>query len=64
MAKEQATKTVRKSKVKYFPDQFEDEGVLYVFRKHPVVMRKGLIWGIVRLARRTDLHIVPDVHTQ
>lgn len=30
---------------KYFPDQFEDEEVLYVFRKHPVVMRKGLIFG-------------------
>jgi hypothetical protein len=28
---------------KYFDDQFEDEEVLYVFRKHPVVMRKGLI---------------------
>jgi hypothetical protein len=28
---------------KYFSDQFEDEEVLYVFRKHPVVMRKGLI---------------------
>jgi hypothetical protein len=31
--------------VKYFPDQFEDEEVLYVFRKHPVVMRKGLVFG-------------------
>lgn len=30
---------------KYFPDQFDDEDVLYVFRKHPIVMRKGLIWG-------------------
>jgi hypothetical protein len=28
---------------KYFEDQFDDEEVLYVFRKHPVVMRKGLI---------------------
>ena len=28
---------------KYFDDQFDDEEVLYVFRKHPVVMRKGLI---------------------
>src|SRR6185437_9633394 len=32
-------------KEKYFDDQFDDEEVLYVFRKHPVVMRKGLIWG-------------------
>jgi hypothetical protein len=30
---------------KYFPDQFDDEEVLYVFRKHPVVMRKGLVFG-------------------
>ena len=28
---------------KYFADQFEDEEVLFVFRKHPVVMRRGLI---------------------
>lgn len=28
---------------KYFADQFDDETVLYVFRKHPVVMRKGLV---------------------
>ncbi len=28
---------------RYFEDQYDDEEVLYVFRKHPVVMRKGLI---------------------
>lgn len=28
---------------KYFEDQFDDESVLFVFRKHPVVMRKGLV---------------------
>lgn len=28
---------------KYFEDQLDDEEVLYVFRKHPVVMRKGLV---------------------
>ena len=28
---------------KYFADQFEDEEVLFTFRKHPIVMRKGLI---------------------
>ena len=31
---------------KYFADQFDDEEVLFVFRKHPVVMRKGLIFGL------------------
>ncbi len=31
---------------KYFEDQFEDEEVLFVFRKHPIVMRRGLIFGM------------------
>lgn len=30
-------------KEKYFDDQFDDEELLFVFRKHPIVMRKGLI---------------------
>jgi hypothetical protein len=34
---------------KYFDDQFDDEEVLYVFRKHPVVMRKGLVYGMLGL---------------
>ncbi|MGH7233827.1 MAG: PH domain-containing protein [Candidatus Saccharimonadales bacterium] len=32
---------------KYFADQFDDEEVLFVFRKHPIVMRKGLIFGLL-----------------
>ena len=28
---------------KHFEDQFDDEEVLFVFRKHPIVMRKGLV---------------------
>ena len=36
-------------KIKYFEDQMDDEEVLYVFRKHPVVMRKGLIFGSLGL---------------
>jgi uncharacterized membrane protein YdbT with pleckstrin-like domain len=35
--------------VKYFKDQFDDEEVLLVFRKHPVVMRKGLVIGSLGL---------------
>ncbi|MCA9332326.1 PH domain-containing protein [Candidatus Saccharibacteria bacterium] len=31
--------------VQYFEDQFEDEEVLFVFRKHPIVMRLGLVLG-------------------
>jgi len=30
---------------KYFDDQFDDENVLYVFHKHPIVMRKGLVFS-------------------
>lgn len=35
------------AKHKYFADQFDDETVLYVFHKHPVVMRKGLVFGML-----------------
>src|SRR5215207_9159947 len=28
---------------KYFADQFDDEEMLFVFRKHPIVMRKGIV---------------------
>jgi uncharacterized membrane protein YdbT with pleckstrin-like domain len=34
---------------KYFADQLDDEDVLLVFRKHPVVMRKGLLIGMAAL---------------
>lgn len=32
---------------KYFEDQFDDEEVLHVFHRHPVVMRKGLVFGML-----------------
>jgi hypothetical protein len=38
---------------KDFADQFEDEEVLFVFRKHPIVMRKGLIFGLLPLVLGT-----------
>ena len=34
---------------KHFADQLDDEDVLLVFRKHPVVMRKGLIISMLCL---------------
>jgi len=43
MAKKKAKKPTDPNHVKYFADQFDDEEVLYVFRKHPIVMRKGII---------------------
>ena len=33
-----------KESTKQFRDQYDDEDVLMVFRKHPVVMRRGLIY--------------------
>src|SRR5437764_13438015 len=44
---EEAASEVKEQKPKYFEDQFDDEEVLYVFRKHPVVMRKGLVLGML-----------------
>lgn len=32
---------------KYFDDQLEGEEVMFVFRKHPIVMRKGLVFGML-----------------
>jgi uncharacterized membrane protein YdbT with pleckstrin-like domain len=34
---------------KYFADQFDDEEVLLVFRKHPIVMRRGFIAAMAAL---------------
>lgn len=34
---------------KYFADQFDDEEVLFLFRKHPIVMRKALIFASATL---------------
>lgn len=38
-----------KAPKKDFKDQFEDEEVLFLFRKHPIVMRKGLIISMLAL---------------
>ena len=45
MSKEKTEESDATPKVKYFADQLDNEEVLYVFRKHPIVMRKGLVWG-------------------
>lgn len=34
---------------KYFDDQLDDEELLYVFKKHPIVMRKGLIFAMIAI---------------
>jgi uncharacterized membrane protein YdbT with pleckstrin-like domain len=40
-------KPAKQKPAKYFTDQFDDEEVLYVFHKHPIVMRRGLVVGMV-----------------
>ena len=37
------------AKHKYFKEQFDDEEVLLVFRKHPIVMRRGIVLAAVGL---------------
>lgn len=37
------------SSKKYFEDQFDDEELLFVFHKHPIVMRKGLVLSMLAL---------------
>jgi hypothetical protein len=44
MTEDAEPKKQAKAKHKYFKEQFDDEDVLLVFRKHPIVMRKGLIF--------------------
>lgn len=41
------TETAENPNEKYFEDQFDDETVLFVFHKHPIVMRKGLVFGLL-----------------
>lgn len=53
MAKTNAEKA---APIRYFKEQFDDEEVLLVFRKHPIVMRKGLIFASVGL-------LVPMLYT-
>lgn len=48
MAQAQAETNIQdEAPKKYFEDQYDDESVLYVFRLHPIVMRKGLVFGML-----------------
>jgi hypothetical protein len=44
-------------KKKQFEDQLDDEEMLFVFRKHPIVMRKGLILSLLALV----LGVIPSL---
>lgn len=50
-------------KQKYFEDQFDDEEVLLVFRRHPVVMRKGLVLGMLGLLAGTVPALIKPEYT-
>jgi uncharacterized integral membrane protein len=43
MSEKQGKTEPDQPKAKHFKEQFDDEETLLVFRKHPIVMRKGLI---------------------
>jgi len=49
METETKSEKIPPPKKKHFKEQFEDEETLLVFRKHPVVMRKGLILAMLGL---------------
>ena len=42
MSEKQGEKSAAQKR-KHFKEQFDDEDTLLVFRKHPIIMRKGLI---------------------
>ena len=57
--------TQNKQPIKYFESQFDDEEVLFVFRRHPLVMRKGLIislssWLIGPVIILILTYVMPD----
>lgn len=40
-------KDTKQTSRKMFDDQYDDEEILLVFRRHPIVMRKGLVFGML-----------------
>lgn len=58
---EDPNKAAAPAKPKHFKEQFDDEEVLLVFRKHPIVMRKGLIlFSVAMLAGVIPALIKPE----
>jgi len=49
MSEAEESETKKAMPQKFFKEQFDDEEVLLVFRKHPVVMRKGLVISSVAI---------------
>ncbi len=47
MVDQKSENSKQESPPKYFPDQIDGEEVLFTFRRHPIVMRKGLVLGML-----------------
>lgn len=45
---------------KLFKGQYDDEEILFVFRKHPVVMRRGLIYFMIAILIGTIPSFLPN----
>jgi Bacterial PH domain len=54
---------IAEEKPKHFKEQFEDEETLLVFRKHPVVMRKGLIYAMIAILLGTLPSLIKPTYT-
>lgn len=48
---------------KYFEDQLDDEEVLFVFRKHPIVMRKGFILFMLAILAGTIPSLINPLYS-
>ena len=48
---------------RHFKEQFEDEETLLVFRKHPIVMRRGLIYAMISILLGTIPALVKPTYT-
>jgi len=48
---------------RHFKEQFEDEETLLVFRKHPIVMRRGLIYAMIAILLGTIPALVKPTYT-
>ncbi|MBI4033528.1 PH domain-containing protein [Candidatus Saccharibacteria bacterium] len=51
--KSETTDKTSKTRHKYFREQFDDEEVKLVFKKHPIVMRKGIVLAALGLLAGT-----------
>lgn len=61
--RQKAQQETVQTKPKHFKDQFEDEEVLLVFKKHPIVMRRGLILAMIGILLGTIPALIKPEYT-